>query len=262
MKHADLRSPDWLGADDPMPLEVLDAIRVADREDGTAAQVASLEARLAPIFQVPQSSPGTPVQAGAGTGGSLSALKLLGVSAALVGFAALVWPSREAVHPPAAVPTAKLVPIVPAPAPSIESASPVTPQVAQIAAVEMDQAPTSPAGDPAPVAESNASRRGARPASAASEQSPSQKNTLALEARLLSRARQVLENDPALALKLAERHLARFPAGVLSEEREAIAIKALRRAGNEGAAAQRQARFLTRYPESPHAHSLSAGARP
>ena len=253
MNDFESRSPDWLGADEPLPLEVLDAIRVADREDGSAEQVSRLEARLAPLFLQSATAAESPAPQAASTSSSstsVTMLKLAGACVALVGVAALVWPQREQAiqrSAPAQVSSVELAAREPArfgePAEHLAPAAPT---------VQADESPTIDAvvAKPADV-----------PVVSESTRTTSQQDTLALEARLLSKARRALEADPAQALKLAERHQQRFPHGVLSEEREAIAIKALRQTGNEASAARRQARFLTKYPQSPHAMSLIGTAR-
>jgi len=253
VNHLDSRSPEWLDTDEPLPLAVLDAIRVADLEDGTPEQVTSLEARLGPLFQAPHavvSEPGTSAPAST----SFGALKLGALGAALVGLAALVWPApRQLPGPQPAAPSQPA--IADAPAPLVASLPQVAPEPAL--------APVSPDADAAstaPAATKPARRHGASVSSG--RRLGDNEDTLALEARLLSRARAVMESDPAQALQLAEQHSARFPSGALSEEREAIAIKALRRLGKEEPAARRQARFLARYPESPHALSLRSGSAP
>jgi hypothetical protein len=75
------------------------------------------------------------------------------------------------------------------------------------------------------------------------------------ELSLLKRARDA---DPTQALALTAEHARRFPAGVLEQEREVIAIDALLRLGRGDAAAQRAKRFQTHFPGSAHARRLSA----
>jgi hypothetical protein len=72
------------------------------------------------------------------------------------------------------------------------------------------------------------------------------------EAALLERARDALRANPAAALALTREHDRHFPRGVLAEEREVIAIEALRRMGREAAAERRAAAFERRYRGSVH----------
>ena len=72
------------------------------------------------------------------------------------------------------------------------------------------------------------------------------------EAALLERAQAALERRPAEALRLSRQHEARFPEGALVQEREVIAIDALRRLGREAAAKARAAEFERRFRGSVH----------
>lgn len=57
---------------------------------------------------------------------------------------------------------------------------------------------------------------------------------------------------PRRALALVAQHERLYPHGMLTEEREAIAIEALARLGSRDAALARLARFEAAYPSSPH----------
>jgi hypothetical protein len=72
------------------------------------------------------------------------------------------------------------------------------------------------------------------------------------EVRLVSRAQRALGNNPALAFSLAERHRALFPGGALAQEREVIAVEALRALRRPAEAEARARRFRARYPDSAH----------
>lgn len=75
--------------------------------------------------------------------------------------------------------------------------------------------------------------------------------TLAAQRDLLDGARAALgRGDYASALGAVEAHERRYPSSVLSEEREALAIKALAGTGRHGEAEARAARFRSRYPNS------------
>jgi hypothetical protein len=73
------------------------------------------------------------------------------------------------------------------------------------------------------------------------------------EALLLRRAQSLLAANPARALELTREHQRRHRDGALAEEREALAIEALRRLGRTQAADRRAAAFEQRYPNSVHA---------
>lgn len=72
------------------------------------------------------------------------------------------------------------------------------------------------------------------------------------ELRLVSRAQQALVSEPALAFALAERHRRLFPNGALAQEREVIAIEALRGLQRTDEATARARRFRALYPHSAH----------
>jgi hypothetical protein len=124
----------------------------------------------------------------------------------------------------------------------------VLPSVAADAAAPTS-APSEPtrAPAPAPRRHTGVAQRPPRVASA----SPSTPEATA-EAALLEQARAALRGDPANALALAERHRRRFPHGALGQEREVIAIEALKRLGREAAASARAAAFERRYRGSVH----------
>jgi hypothetical protein len=77
------------------------------------------------------------------------------------------------------------------------------------------------------------------------------------ENRLLGEAREALRRgDAAGALRKLDEIHTRLPGGVLGQEREALGIEALWRAGHRNAAAVRAAAFLRAYPKSPHAEKM------
>lgn len=82
---------------------------------------------------------------------------------------------------------------------------------------------------------------------------PADRDTLLREeSRLLGEARDALrDGDATRALGLLEQLRARFPGGMLAQEREALTIEALARSGRRGDAAVRAAAFLRAYPASP-----------
>ena len=97
--------------------------------------------------------------------------------------------------------------------------------------------------------------RSSRPA----RRAPVAKDTLSGERALLERARERLSGgDAAAALELAETHRRRFPRGKLVEEREALAVLALARAGRHDEARARARRFEARFPQSLHRLMLRA----
>jgi outer membrane protein assembly factor BamD (BamD/ComL family) len=84
-------------------------------------------------------------------------------------------------------------------------------------------------------------------------------NPLTRERALLDPARVALASgDAARALQQTKRHAQEFPKGLLSEEREAIAINALVILGNYAKARQRTEAFRANYPQSLQMHSIDA----
>jgi hypothetical protein len=85
------------------------------------------------------------------------------------------------------------------------------------------------------------------------------------EVALLQRARRALVAEPQAALALATQHWREHPAGMFTEEREAIAVEALWRTGDVGRAAARLRAMLLAYPRSTYRERLTTlleGAAP
>jgi hypothetical protein len=78
------------------------------------------------------------------------------------------------------------------------------------------------------------------------------------EAALLLAARRTLASDPAATLSTVRQHERRFATGKLVEEREILAIEALRKLGRSSEAEARIERFRARYPSSIHLRSVKA----
>ena len=176
--------------------------------------------------------------AGATSAGGTS----LGVKSALVAIAlgGGVFATARA-WPPASPPPPGIVVASPAAQPA-----PPAPPSATLPPTETASAPrTAPA-------------RPARPQIAhdlaAREPAPSR---LAAEGRAVVDAKRALRaDDAASALRLLEAADRAFPDGALEQEREALAIEALDRAGQREAARARAQAFLRAYPTSPHATNV------
>ncbi|HEY3236112.1 MAG TPA: hypothetical protein VGJ84_15450 [Polyangiaceae bacterium] len=78
------------------------------------------------------------------------------------------------------------------------------------------------------------------------------------ETRLLAQAQAALGSGPARALQLAYAHARLFPNGVLTQEREVIAIQALVRLGRMEEARRRAQAFELRFPGSAHQQKVQA----
>ena len=76
-------------------------------------------------------------------------------------------------------------------------------------------------------------------------------SSLAVERRLLDEARQALaRGEPQAGLAPLDRHAKRYPKGILTEEREALAVRLLAALGNQPAALARADNFHRRFPNS------------
>lgn len=120
------------------------------------------------------------------------------------------------------------------PAPSTPPAPPLAPSEAPAARVE--DLPRARASEPS-----------ARPAA----QSAAPASQLSAERLLLDRARAAFargEHDAALSA--LDEHQTKYPSGLLTEEREALAVRALASLGRSAEAHDRGRRFVARYPES------------
>lgn len=84
-------------------------------------------------------------------------------------------------------------------------------------------------------------------------------SAIAEESRLIGDARLALRaNDASTALSLLERAERRFPRGILTQERSALFVEALARAGRRDDAVARARSFLNAFPTSPHASRVRA----
>lgn len=110
----------------------------------------------------------------------------------------------------------------------------------------------------APPVVASAKTKAGAPAPSAS--APPERPTLAEEVRQLAEVRALAATNPALAAQKADEGHRRFAKGMLYQEREAVAISALSRAGRPGEAASRATRFLAQFPKSPFADQLRAAA--
>jgi hypothetical protein len=99
-------------------------------------------------------------------------------------------------------------------------------------------------GEPSPVEGSQEVRRASRLA----EESAS----------VVAIRKTLLAGEPAEALRMLDRASAQFPDGVLGQERESLAVRALVQSGQKEAARRRGEAFLRAFPRSPHAAELRA----
>jgi hypothetical protein len=214
-------------ASEPASTGLRALMQAAERDVGSDAQVARMAARLGAVLAPPAA-----VATGAGAAGLGTAAKLgFGAVALIVagGGAWLLSTSQSAPPPvPTHSPPAALAPAAPEPA----AAPPAAPSTAQAEAPQPPPASAPKLADkPTPPAQLS-------------------------EAELLEQARSALKADPARALLRANQHAARFPGGALVQEREVIAIKALRQLGRTAEADKRSEAFAKAFPGSAFARKL------
>lgn len=225
MKDPD--DPVRFAEDSNAPSGLRDALQRAREDLGTDAEVARLAAKLGPLL-----GPPAPLAPAAATVASGVTAKLgLGAFALLVagGGAWLLSAQTTSAPPPAPAPS--VAARLPPPAPTPEAAPP--PFIAERTSADV----TAPSATPS---------LGKPPASSRppSLLAPS-------EAELLEQARAALKSgDSARAFQRVSEHAQRYPRGVLVQEREVLAIQALRRLGRDAEAERRAAAFAKAYPGS------------
>jgi hypothetical protein len=198
----------------------------AERDVPSDQQLAQLAGRLGDVLDPAHVPPAT------APGSSL--LVKLGVAVGVAGLVASGWLLWRRPQP---VPHA---PTKPPPAAALASVEQAPPPLV------LPSAPNARAAEsvPKPAA---LRKSGAEPpkSAAVGAEGPS-------EPVLLEQARRALASSPASALALTNQHAARFPHGVLAQEREVIAIAALRRLGRGAEADRRAAAFAQAFPGSAH----------
>jgi hypothetical protein len=217
------------------PAGLKNALRAAQADVGNAQQMARLAQRLGPLL-------GATAATGAGAGAAASA-KLGGAAKLGIAAAALV-----------AVGSATLFVSSPPSAP--------TPKPSRSAVASTAPAPVAPPVFVAPPATLSAPAELAPPPSSASAALTHGKPPAATppsEAELLEQARAAIKTDPSRALQRANEHARRFPRGVLVQEREVLAIQALRRLGRDAEADRRADAFGKAFPGSAFQRKLKSG---
>jgi hypothetical protein len=221
---------------------VRELLRSSASDGPSAAQLQRLADKLAPQLGPPATSVTVKATSTAAkTGGFAKAIAVVVVVVAVAGY----WFTRGA---PTRKPAAPVIEPVVA-APTIEPPTP--------APVEAVTAPARPpieetATKQPPVRKPARPARVERAAKGDATATPSE-DELAI---LGTAQRALVADDPRAALLAAERHAARFPSGLMTEEREAIAIEALVRLGRTDDASARFERFRTSYPRSSYRHRL------
>jgi hypothetical protein len=175
----------------------------------------------------------TPAAAGFWGVGKLLAALALGGAAVAAGASLRCAPPAEVLPP-----TARLV----TPPPGVPAPTTPTPTP-----------PVPPPRDERPVV---VPRRRPSPAVSA----PPRDESLAAESAALLRARSLLSDDPAAALAALDAHAASFSRPQLADERDFMAVEALRALGRDAEAEARARALIARDPQGPYARWLRRDA--
>jgi hypothetical protein len=132
------------------------------------------------------------------------------------------------------------------PPPSIEESSPVASVDLELG--DLDEPVVAP--ESLPVLEATA------PKEAPSAPPMGQEQLYREELEHLASVRVAASGNPAAAARMADEGHRRFARGMLYQEREAVAISCLVRAGRPGEAQTRAKRFVERFPKSPYADQI------
>lgn len=209
-----------------------DLFRRGERDLPSDAALERLAARLGPVLAAPAAPP-------ANTGLNPGLLRGLGIAfgIAAVGVVALSVTGRD-----------------PSPSSPRESRE-IAPPVVSVSPPALQRPAPEPSAEIAPAPRvDEVPSASATVSAAAAPRARAQPN----EAALLEQARRALAADPARALALTRQHQQRFPNGVLNQEREVIAIEALRRLGKASEAGDRAGAFEKQFPGSPHQRSVES----
>jgi hypothetical protein len=220
-----MSEPESLGPPDPE----LEAFFAAERERAPAPEAA----RHAALARVLGAAP-APVPVGI----SRAAAAAMTTGALVVGLVAGALGHQVLTAPPP--------PVRPAPSTALPVAVATAPEVLAPPAEVVE----APAVVEAPVAEAPVVEVEPPPTSA-DDGADDEEDSLGDEMALVARAQTALHRGLfASALSALDEHARRFPRGDLAEEREALAVQALARAGRDDEASARASRFEARYPRS------------
>jgi hypothetical protein len=151
--------------------------------------------------------------------------------------------------------------------PSVAVATPVAPSAASAASASVPSpAPTGSEPSPAPLPRPDVRKAATSPARAGGGVDGRSLQAAAVvpyaedETSHLARARALARTDPAAALPVLEEGQRRWPKGLFSEEREALAIGCLVQLGRADEARTRADAFVTTYPDGPFAERVRRDA--
>jgi hypothetical protein len=241
-----------------LPGQMQNAIDLLTREGARAYDV---ERGLASLEKAVEKSAVGSASPSAGSAFGWKVTTILG-GAALIGIVAYGTASTYGTAPDAATEeavtsTGPAAAFAPPPSVATSAALPA-PSVASdavtVASLPVEQLPSSPArassvgSSAAKPLPPRADRRKAGPSAA--------EDLTEAELAHAARLRALATVDPAAALREAAEGDRLFPRGVLGEEREAIAIRALAKLGNAAVVRERAARYLAAHPTGPFAEEV------
>jgi hypothetical protein len=223
-------------SDDPTaPEGAADLLRAHKRRPPPLDDRARAQAALAIAGVASATAPASAAAAAAKSG--TIGLKVASVVAVALATGALAWLWAR--------PAANEAPDLPPTAPSI--ASPAIEEAVPTAPTPMAPPPTTARSE-----EDGDEEDHEAPAVRVRRDEPEPLDPLAEETRLVRAAHDALEPAPRRALRIASEHARRFPDGVLTAERELLAIDALARLGRLDAARARRDGLARRFPSSPY----------
>jgi len=235
------------------PSRLASALARAEADLGSATDLARMRAKLAPHIAQASIGGSSVGQAGAASAAGKAALIVAGT---LV-LAGVAWLSYVATAPAAApvkprpMQVEAAVPAVAAPAkpvaPPVAASVPVPPR-----ATDASREPHSAAALPRAGSASRKPRPSERPAAPSATATGDVEDEL----QLLRRAQDAIDTRPRAALDALDAHARAYPHGVFEQERESLAIDALRKLGRRHEAITRAHAFMARHPQSPHARRL------
>ncbi len=230
----------WTAEDPDVPSELRELLRVNRDQLGTQRELLELKQSLSQALG--------PEAGLAGAAGTIKApIAVFRWGAWMAGgivSGVAIWSITRSTPDPGSASPAHRVPVE-SPSNAVEGAAPLTtpsPGAEPAVAPGPDLAPA--VAEPRAAGEAAAQPERQRRPKAASSGLP--------EAELLRKAQALLSEDPSRALALTREHEQRFQRGALAQEREVIAIEALKRLGLEQAASDRAAEFEKRYRGSVH----------
>jgi hypothetical protein len=252
-----------------------DGLEAAQGALGSGADVARLREKLGGLPLPPPTPDGTSTSANTDT--SLATTKLLhrvaklGLTGTVIGTALIAvltlrerhptqatqaLPTRQAVYAvqtqatPAATPAATPTAAVGAPASATESGA------SELPALGSEPSDPLPPEPPKPRVGVRPPSSGARASATSQAQAPGP--SAANELKLLQSAQDAIDQSPRRALALLDEHTRAYSAGNFVQERESLAIEALRKLGHKTQAIARARAFVSRFPKASNTKHLQA----